>query len=313
MQYRTLGRTGLLVSEISFGGVGAMGKYGPVTPEAFDEVMSRACELGVNLLDTAPAYGQSQRVFGYHLAHNRDKWLICTKVGLCGPGNGSARGPDATAIMESFPRTLAELRADHVDILLIHSIEQYGHGAAAVEKVLGRGGLVDRMRALQREGRVRFIGVSGHVPELCHAVRTGEFDVALTYNSFNLLVQGAERELFPAARGQNVGILLGGALYQGLLAGLTDFLVERKRSFFEKCDPAFYDTQRLVARAERLLAYFNGDGKALRHAAIRFSLSDPAVSALLSAMYRTEQVEENCAASDLPRLTASEIEALLAV
>ena len=313
MRYRTLGRTGLSVGEVSFGGVGAMGKYGSVTAEQFSQVMSHASERGVNLLDTAPAYGKSQSVFGHHLADHRENWLICTKIGDCGPGDGGTFEPDVDQIISVVPQSLKDLQTDYVDILLIHSIEQYGAGAAAVEKILERGGLVDAMRQLQRDGRVRFIGVSGHVNELCHAVRTAEFDVALTYNSFNLLVQEAQTELFPIAREQNTGLLLGGALYQGLLAGLADFLVPRKDSFFEKSDPAFYRTDQLVARAARLLEFFDGDPRSLRQGAIRFSLSDPAVGSILSAMYLAEHVQENCAASDLPPLTPSEIETLLAV
>ena len=313
MQYRRLGRTGLSVCEIAFGGTGAMGKYGAVTPETFDGVMTRASELGVNLLDTAPSYGESQRVFGHHLARHRDKWIVCTKVGKCGPGDGTVFEPNVSEIMSRVPRTLEELRTEYVDILLVHSIEQYGRGPAASEKILERGGLIDAMRALQREGRVRFIGVSGHVGELVHAVRTGEFDVALTYNSFNLLVQKAQAELFPAAREHDVGILLGGALYQGLLAGLADFLVPRKGSFFETSDPAYYRTQDLVDRARRLLEHFDGDGRRLREAALRFSLSDPAVSAILSAMFKIEHVEENSAAGDGELLSREQTDALLAI
>ena len=313
MRYRTLGRTGLSLSEIAFGGTGAMGKYGAVTPDAFDQVMTRATQLGVNLIDTAPSYGNSEQVIGHHLAGSRDKWIVCTKVSVCGPGDGAVREADVQEAMRSFPDSLADLRTDYVDILLIHSIEQYGRGPAAAERILERGGIVDAMRALQREGRVRFIGVSGHVNELVHAVKTGEFDVALTYNSFNLLVQEAQAELLPAARQGDVGVLLGGALYQGLLAGITDFLLARKGEFFEKCDPAYHRTEELVNRAERLLAHFGNDAPALRQAAIRFSLSDPAVSAILSSMFRMEHVEQNCAASDPEPLSQEEIETLLSV
>ena len=87
----------------------------------------------------------------------------------------------------------------------------------------------------------------------------------------------------------------------------------RKDSFFEKSDPAFYRTDEFVARAARLLEHFDGDARSLRQAAIRFALSDPSVCSILSAMYRMEHVEENCAASDLPPLTPSQIRTLLAV
>ena len=85
MQYRRLGRTDLEVSEIAFGGVGAMGKYEPVTAEEFDGVMMRALECGINLLDTAPSYGKSQRVMGRHLARHRDRWIVSTNRAECRP------------------------------------------------------------------------------------------------------------------------------------------------------------------------------------------------------------------------------------
>ena len=313
MRYRKLGRTGLEVGVVGVGGSGAMGVYGDVTPEGFSQMLSRATELGFNLLDTAPAYGDSEAVFGYHLKDHRADWIVCTKVGHCGPPDGSKRDIDPHAILADFPGSLQRLNTDHVDILLIHSLEQYGAQSLAAERLLMRGGLVDQMRKLQAEGRVRFIGVSGHVPELVHAAATGQFDVILTYNSFNLLVQEADAQLFDTARQGNLGVLLGGPLYQGMLAGNMDQLIERKARFFEQSDPAYYRTDQLVERVKRLLAHHHNDGRALRQSAIRYSLSHPAVSVLLSAMNRTNQVEENAATVDLPPLTDSEITALLAV
>ena len=67
MEYRVLGRTGLKVSQVGMGGIGAMGKYGPVTPGQFAMTMARASELGMNFLDTAPAYGDSEVVLGHYL------------------------------------------------------------------------------------------------------------------------------------------------------------------------------------------------------------------------------------------------------
>ena len=276
-------------------------------------MLGRATELGVNFLDTAPAYGDSESVFGYHLKEHRADWIVCTKVGFCGAGDGRTRDIDIQAILADFPRSLQRLNTDYVDILLIHSIEQYGNGGQAAEQLLKRDGLVDQIRKLQADGGVRFIGVSGHVPELIHAAATDQFDVILTYNSFNLLVQEADDQLFELTQQKNLGVLVGGPLYQGLLAGKMEFLLERKARFFEQSDPVYYRTDELVGRIKRLLAHFGHDGTALRQAAIRYCLSHPAVSVLLSAMIRTEQVEENAATVDLPPLTDIEINALLAV
>src|SRR3972149_3718695 len=113
MRYRVLGKTGVKVSEIGMGGVSAMGKYGPVGSkgcdsktaetkkfkgmliynveyESFERMMSRAEELGINFIDTAPSYGDSEKVFGRFLKNHRDKWIVCTKVGTCGSWGSGA-------------------------------------------------------------------------------------------------------------------------------------------------------------------------------------------------------------------------------
>ena len=125
MRYRMLGRTGLEISEIGIGGIGPMGKYGPVAadgtstqdpgkptgsyrgnphfeviPEGFTRIMARAEELGVNFLDTAPSYGRSEEVFGHYLKdpNHRKNWVVCTKTGVCGSmGDGNAMGGDASS------------------------------------------------------------------------------------------------------------------------------------------------------------------------------------------------------------------------
>ena len=218
MRYNVLGRTGLEVSRIGIGGIGTMGKYGSVSREEFAATMERASELRVNFLDTAPAYGDSEAVFGHYLNDHRQNWTVCTKIGQCG---------DTIAtlfVLDQCEQSLRRLCVDYVDILLIHSIDQYGNGVLAVDQVRSNG-MIDAMNELRRLGKVRHIGVSGQLPELIQAVDSGEFDVALTYNSFNLLVREAADILLPLAEEQRVGIVVGGPFYQGLLSGIAGQLV----------------------------------------------------------------------------------------
>ena len=163
MQYRVLGGTGLKVSEIGMGGIGAIGKYGPVTPEQFATTMARASQLGMNFLDTAPGYGESEVVFGHYLKGHRQDWIVCTKIGTCG-GTVATR-----AVVEQCEQSLRRLGVDHVDILLIHSIDQYGEGGRAIERV-NDNGMIEAMEGLRRDGKTRFIGVSGQLPELVPTV-----------------------------------------------------------------------------------------------------------------------------------------------
>lgn len=335
MRYRTLGKTGLKVSEIGMGGVSAMGKYGaigsencgsamstpalfkgmqiyPVVQENFDQMMSCAEEKGINFIDTAPSYGDSEKVFGRYLKNHRAKWIVCTKVGTCGSwGNGALMNRDD--IFNQVSDSLERLQLDYIDLLLIHSLDQYGKRETAVRRITSPGSMIDALCELKEQGKCRFIGASGQLPELIPAADSGVFDVMLTYNTFNLLVQDAGNKLFPLAREKNIGIILGGVLYQGLLTGNPDFVLKRKGEFYEKDDPASCQTQKLVAEVERLAEYVNGDARALRQLAFRFALSAPAVSVIVSAMKSIEEVEENVVASDLGALTQNELRQVMEV
>ena len=299
MEYRKLGKTGLKVSSIGMGGIGAMGKYGPVSPEEFADTMARASQLGLNFLDTAPGYGDSEAVFGRYLNDHRRDWTVCTKIGTCG---------DTIAtrfVVEQCDQSLASLRVDHLDLLLIHSIDQYGDGEGALARVRETG-MLDAMKGLQREGKVRFIGVSGQLSALVPAVASGEFDVALTYNSFNLLIREAEEALLPLAAELGVGVALGGAFYQGLLTGIEDRLEPEKGRWFEKEDPGLHQTDMLLKRVRALRDMVEGDARALRRLALRFAISDPRISVVVSGMSRPEEVEENAAAVEAGPLSETE-------
>lgn len=304
MKYRTLGKTGVKVSELGIGGIGAMGKYGALTPHEFAATMTRAAQLGVSFMDTAPAYGDSEVLFGHYLSSARDSWTVCTKTGYCG-GGGSADPIDPRKVIEQCEQSLLRLRVDHVDMLLIHSIDQYGDGPDAVERIRGSG-MLDAIRRLREEGKVRFIGISGQLAELVPAVASGEFDVALTYNSFNLLVREADDRLLPLAAELNVGLILGGPFYQGLLSGIAERLAPEKQRWFERQDPGLHQTEDLLLRVRALLEMVGGDARELRRLALRFALSDPRISVAISGMSRPEEVAENAAAVDAGPFSASE-------
>ena len=333
MRYRTLGRTGLEVSEIGIGGIGPMGKYGPVAangsspsaanaetkayrtvrsfdvvPEGFARTMARAEELGVNFLDTAPSYGDSELVFGHHLKdpQNRRQWIVCTKVGACGSWGKGDTLP-RQHIFDQAEASLKRLQVEQIDILLIHSIDQYGRGEEAVQRVV-EGGMVEALTELKASGKIRYFGVSGQLPELTCAARTGLFDVTLAYSTFNLLVRDAAKEFLPVALEQNLGVLLGGVFHSGLLAGdpncqsLTDLA-----RFFEKNDPGLANADRMVAAAGRLQAFAGGRPEDLRRLGIRFALSSEAVSTIVSGIRSIAEIEENVAAVDAGPLTAREL------
>ena len=332
MQYRKLGRTGLEVSAIGIGGIGPMGKYGSISvnglspapsgdptssyrnipqfevvPDGFARIMARAAALGVNFLDTAPSYGDSEVVFGHYLKHpeQRRQWIVCTKTGACGSW-GTGDTLSCRHIFEQAEASLRRLQIEQIDILLIHSIDQYGRGPEAVRRVV-EGGMVEALTKLKASGKIRCFGVSGQLPELTCAARTGLFDVALAYSTYNLLVRDAERELFPAAIQQDLGLLLGGVFHSGLLAGdpTCQALTDLKR-FFETQDPGLERAETMVGCARRLQAFAGGTPADLRRLGIRFALSAEAVSALISGIRSIDEIEENAAAVDAGPLTDQE-------
>ena len=162
MGLRPLGQTGLQVSAIGLGTV-AWGrdkglKYaGPVTLPSdtrIAELVERAEALGINLLDTAPAYGTSEARIGRALAGRRERWVISTKVGERFDGARSEFDFGAAAMRASVEASLATLRTDRLEIVLIHSDgidEGEGKFAAAAET----------LTQLKQQGLIRAIGFSG--------------------------------------------------------------------------------------------------------------------------------------------------------
>ncbi len=181
------------MSVIGLGGAVYAGtSHGPFNEADAVDAIRGALDGGVNYIDTSRHYGPSEELIGKALTGYAGDCIICTKLS---PRQGATAADAIAGVGES----LTALGRPYVDVLLAHDIQQVGKGATAVETILQRGGMVDGFRQLQREGRVRFIGVSGRLAEVNAAVETGEFDVALSFNRFNLLDWSAEAELLAEA------------------------------------------------------------------------------------------------------------------
>src|SRR5437773_11646887 len=160
MHYRVLGRTGLRVSEVGFGGAPAgipqyLEAWDPSAPAERDSVVRairRGLELGLNYLDTAPGYGAGlgEEIFGEAIAGRRDEVVLATKTG--------ARDP--AGIIESVEQSLRRLGTDHVDLLQFHG---GWYPPDEVEKILRQGGL-ETFQRLREQGKVRFLGLTAVGP-----------------------------------------------------------------------------------------------------------------------------------------------------
>jgi aryl-alcohol dehydrogenase-like predicted oxidoreductase len=305
MHYRTLGRTGLSVSEIGVGGAVYAGRaHGAFNESSAIAAIRTALEAGINYIDTSRHYGPSEEIIGTALTGYKGECIICTKLA---PRPSMTVAETVAGVEES----LKTLQRPYIDVLLAHDIQQGGTGVQAVEAILRSGGMVDGFRQLQREGRVRFIGVSGRVDEVTAAMKTGEFDVVLSFNRFNLLDWSAESELLPTAKTHNVGVTMGGVFYQGFLSlELSVIEARATKGMFWDWDLTEEQRNRVLSRLGKLNALVDADLAALRQLAIRFALSDQRISVAVLGMKTVAEVTENLAAAEAGGLDADAVERL---
>lgn len=310
MRYRELGRSGLSVSEIGYGawGIGESAWVGATEDESV-RALHRAVDLGVNLIDTARGYGESERIVGRVVRERAgDEVLVATKVP---PKNGIWPAPDGLDPAETFPgehiRTSLEtsLRAsglDHFDVLQFHVWS---------DDWVGRGDWLETVAELKREGKIRLFGVSinDHQPDNALAlVRSGAVDsVQVIYNIFD---QAPADALLPACLEHGVGVIVRVALDEGGLTGRitadTTFPEgDFRNGYFRDDRPA-----QVERRVAAIVADLGISADQLAEYALRFVLSSPAVSTVIPGMRSVRNVERNVAVSDGRPLTGDQLAAL---
>lgn len=215
MEYRALGKTGLTVSEIGYGawGIGASMWIG-ATEDGSVRALHRAIELGVNFIDTARGYGESERIVGGVIGdHPGEGITVATKVP---PKNGIWPAPAGLDPVETFPGA-------HIRASLEESLRQSGLDTFDVlqfhvwsDDWIGRGDWLETANDLKREGKIRFFGVSINdvQPEnALELIKTGQVDtVQVIYNVFH---QQPEERLLPACLASGVGVIVRVVLDEG--------------------------------------------------------------------------------------------------
>jgi aryl-alcohol dehydrogenase-like predicted oxidoreductase len=192
MERRTFGSSGWKVSLLGFGGA-EIGHDG-VTLETVSELLHRALDAGLNVIDTASAYGTSEELIGQALEGRRDEFYLFTKAGY-----EAGYRPDYSPanIRASLERSLRRLRTDRVDLLQIHSCPL---------EDLQRGDIIDELDKLKTEGKTRLIGYSGDREAAEWAVQSGRFDALQT--SLNLFDQESATRTLPEAHRRGMGIII---------------------------------------------------------------------------------------------------------
>lgn len=308
MHYRTLGRTGLQVSEIGFGawGIGKSEWVGADDEESL-RALHRAIDLGVNFIDTALAYGDghSEHLVGQVVRQRGERVYVATKVP---PKNGEWPARPGVPVEEVFPaehvlacaeQSLKNLGLETVDLLQFHVWN---------DEWVGQGDWLEAVQRLKEQGKIRFFGVSINDHQPANAIKlieTGVVDtVQVIYNIFD---QSPEDELFPACQKHRVGVIVRVPLDEGGLTGKItpdttfppgDFRNEyfagnRKREVYE--------------RVQRIVEDLGITMDEMPETALRFTLSHPAVSTVIPGMRSVRNVERNCAVGDGKGLPAAQV------
>jgi aryl-alcohol dehydrogenase-like predicted oxidoreductase len=314
MNKRTLGCTGLKVSEISFGSwaiggtseaAGTQWGWGETPERDAIAAVRRALELGVNFFDTADVYGdgRSEEMLGKALSTEWDKVYVASKVGNVVRNSEEAKDWSRQHIVRSCEASLKRLRKDVIDLYQLHNPE---------EPDIREGDWPETLELLQKQGKIRWYGVSVFLPEeALAALERGKGQVIqLAYNPLRLEM---EEKVLPLAQQKNVGIIARVPLYYGILAGKfrpdTTFPINDHRS--HTLPP---ETMReLVPRAERLrelAGIATGDSTAFGQWSLKFILANPAVSTVIPGARNPQQAEKNASAANGAPLPKEQVEAV---
>jgi predicted aldo/keto reductase-like oxidoreductase len=188
MDYIPLGKTGLTVSELGFGGIPII----RLDEESAVAVLRRAYDSGITFYDTANAYRDSERKIGRALGKVRDKVILATKT----------LRRDAPGAVEQLENSLRMMETDYIDIYQLHQISQDKDW----EIVTGPGGALEAVVRAKEQGKIRYIGVTSHnLAMAIKLVKTGLFSTVQF--PFSFIEDSAKDELHTAARERGIGIL----------------------------------------------------------------------------------------------------------
>jgi aryl-alcohol dehydrogenase-like predicted oxidoreductase len=300
MRTRTLGRNGLVVSELGLGCMGMTYAYGPADETEAIATLERALELGVTFFDTAEIYGPytNETLVGRVLARVRDRVVIATKFGIRINPGGPPGGLDSSPanVRRACDASLQRLGTEYIDLLYQHRVDR----DVPIEETVGA------MAELVRSGKVRHLGLSEAAPQTlrrAHAVHP----IAALQSEYSLWTRDPEDEVLATCRELGIGFVAYSPLGRGFLTGTIDSAEALDatdwRRLNPRFDPANIDRNRPIIEPLRKLAAARGCTPGQVAIAWVLSRGDDIVP--IPGTKRRRWLEENVAASSLV-LTAEE-------
>ncbi|MBO1737213.1 aldo/keto reductase [Leifsonia sp. TF02-11] len=291
MKYRPLGRTGIQVSPFALGAM-MFSSFGNSDQADVDRMVARALDAGINLVDTADAYGDSEEMVGHAIKGRRDDVVLASKFARPIGDDPNHRGGSRRWIMTAVENSLRRLGTDHLDLYQMHRPDP----ATDIEETLSA--LTD----LVRSGKVCAIG-SSDMPasEIVEAQWTAErrglerFRVEQPH--YSLLDRAIEREVLPTAQKYGMGTVIWSPLASGMLTGRVRRGQEsdlRRTQMFA----ALRDERRIDA-VERFIPLAEEAGLSLTHLALAFVIAHPGVTAALIGPRTMDQLDDLLGAANV--------------
>jgi len=272
---RPLGRTGFDVTILGFGAMELRGA--PRGPELSDEeaehVLNGVLDAGINFIDTSIDYGRSEERIGRFIAHRRPEYFLASKCGCVVGGAQGEHVHTAENIRRGVENSLRLLKTDHLDLVQFHR-------SLTLEEFEKDGALQEALK-LKSEGKVRFLGVSGTLPNLVEQIEMGVFDAfQIPYSA----LQREHEDVIAKASAAGAGTIIRGGVARG---APTDW----QRTNYMVPGTVMRDRWE-QARLDELL-----DGLTRIEFTLRFTLSHPGLNTTIVGTRNLEHLEDNIRAA----------------
>ena len=284
METRRLGRTDMEVSVLGFGG--AEIGFAGTTAATVSELLNSALDAGLNVIDSAAAYLESEQLIGQAIAARRRDVYLFTK---CGATDGFTRSDWSIAgILAQIETSLKNLRTDYLDLIQLHSCD---------EEELKKGDVITALRAARDKGYARYIGYSGDGQAARYAIETGAFDTLQT--SISIADQEALTLTLPLARESEMGVIAKRPIANAVWRTGQKPADAYHHAYWERVQELQYD-------------FLRGDLQESIATALRFTISQPGVHTAIVGTTRPGRWRENAALLAAGPLPPAEIERIRA-
>jgi aryl-alcohol dehydrogenase-like predicted oxidoreductase len=292
MEYRTVGKTGIQVSNLCFG---AMSFGGDADEETSKAMYQRCREAGINFFDTADVYGRSEEILGECIAHERDSIVLTTKVFWNTGADVNARGLSRKHMMQGIENSLRRLKTDYIDFYFVHDFDDQ----TPIEETLRT------LDDLQRQGKILYPAVSNWAAwQITKALGISAKEQLARFEliqpMYNLVKRQAEVEILPMAASEQMGVITYSPLGAGLLSG--KYGVNKRPEQGRLVQNARYGDRYGAAEdfvtAEQFTKYAQEHDVKPATLAVAWVMANPAVTAPIIGARKLDQLDDSLAAAD---------------